>query len=164
MMFSSPRRQYKEHEQIHARTHAYKGKDYTQLTETLTTRWNVGWLTTWGDCQPQTISLRLEHQSDYAWTYTPRLQKRSVLESLNGAYAKTTRYEVHTEGSTRLRSAHCILNQCGHAFVTVHNCAHRYIIEWYYYYCFFPMALQPNAGHSLLILEVSRSNTTHHSQ
>ena len=27
---------------------------------------------------------------------------------------------------------------------------------------FFPVALQPNAGHGLLILEVSRSHTTHH--
>jgi hypothetical protein len=30
---------------------------------------------------------------------------------------------------------------------------------------FFPMALRPNAGHGLLILEVSRSHTTtHHSR
>jgi hypothetical protein len=120
------------------------------------------WLATWGGCQPQTISLRLEHQYDYTWTITLRLEKRSVLDSLNDAYTETTRYEIHIEGSTRLRSASCILDQCGHTFVTVHNCAHRYIIEWYYY-LFFPMALRPNAGHGLLILEVSRSHTTHQS-
>ena len=34
-----------------------------------------------------------------------------------------------------------------------------------YIYIFFPVALQPNAGHGLLILEVSRSHTTtHHSR
>jgi len=34
----------------------------------------------------------------------------------------------------------------------------------YYYYYFF-LALRPNAGHGLLILDVSRSHTTtHHSQ
>jgi len=32
-------------------------------------------------------------------------------------------------------------------------------------YIFFPVVLRPNAGHSLLILEVSRSHTTtHHSR
>ena len=29
---------------------------------------------------------------------------------------------------------------------------------------FFPVALRPNAGHGLLILEVSRSHTTYHSR
>ena len=45
------------------------------------------------------------------------------------------------------------------------------IIYYYYYYyyhyllLFFPVALQPNAGHGLLLLEVSRSHTTtHHSR
>ena len=34
-----------------------------------------------------------------------------------------------------------------------------------FFFCFFAVALRPNAGHGLLILEVSRSHTTtHHSQ
>jgi len=33
------------------------------------------------------------------------------------------------------------------------------------FFFFFPVALRPNAGHGLLILEVSRSHTTtHHSR
>ena len=31
-----------------------------------------------------------------------------------------------------------------------------------YIYIFFPVALRPNAGHGLLILDVSRSHTTTH--
>ena len=41
----------------------------------------------------------------------------------------------------------------------IHNTYYIYI-----YFFFFAVALRPNAGHDLLILEVSRSHTTtHHS-
>ena len=39
------------------------------------------------------------------------------------------------------------------------------IYIYIYIFFFFPVALRPNAGHDLLILEVSRSHTTtHHSR
>ena len=50
------------------------------------------------------------------------------------------------------------------------DCYYYYYYYYYYYhhhhyYYYFAVALQPNAGHGLLILEVSRSHTTtHHSQ
>ena len=46
-----------------------------------------------------------------------------------------------------------------HLFTHTHTHTHKYI------HFFFPVALRPNAGHGLLILEVSRSHTTtHHSR
>jgi len=40
-----------------------------------------------------------------------------------------------------------------------------YYYYYYYYYYVFAVALRPNAGRGLLILEVSRSHTTtHHSR
>jgi hypothetical protein len=44
-------------------------------------------------------------------------------------------------------------------------CLCVYISIYIYTYFFFAVALRPNAGHGLFILEVSRSNTTkHHSR
>jgi hypothetical protein len=46
-------------------------------------------------------------------------------------------------------------------FHTVHP---GFFIVSIYLFLFFSVALRPNAGHGLLILEVSRSHTTHHSR
>ena len=55
-----------------------------------------------------------------------------------------------------LQKVRCCISLIPFQFNTEHRCM---------YFFFFPMALRPNAGHGLLILEVSRSHTTtHHSR
>ena len=58
-----------------------------------------------------------------------------------------------------------------HTYITylfirkIYICIHYSYIHKYLFIFFFAVALRPNAGHDLLILEVSRSHTTtHHSR